>query len=157
MPAQRQLVAILFADIQGFTALVEQDETQAKIIEDKFQNISGACFKKYHGRIIQFQGDGVCCIFKSAGDGVLAAVEVQQQMLTDPKVPLRIGIHLGDVILEGKAIFGNGVNIASRVESFALPGGVFISDTVYREIKNNKAINGNFSWKIFLQKCRGAC
>ena len=140
MMPKRQLVAILFADIEGFTALVQQDENRAKIIKDKFHNVLEIDFKNHHGRIIHFQGDGVCCIFKSAVDAVLAAVEVQQKMLLEPKVPLRIGIHLGDVIVEGKEIFGDGVNIASRVESFALPGGVFISDIVFREIRNHKDI-----------------
>ena len=138
MYSKRELVAILFADVQGFTTLVQEDEHHAKIIKDKFQNTTETLLKKYHGRIIQFQGDGVFCIFKSATNAVEAAIEVQQQMLAAPKVPLRIGIHLGDVIIEGKEVFGNGVNVASRVQSFAVPGGVFISDLVFHEIRNNK-------------------
>jgi TolB-like protein/lipoprotein NlpI len=140
MAQKRQLAAILFADIQGFTALVQHDEDRAKTIKDKFHKVLEIDLKNHHGRIIQFQGDGVCCIFRSAVDAVLAAVEVQQQMLQEPQVPLRIGIHLGDVIVEGKEIFGDGVNIASRVESFAVPGGVFITDIVFREIRNHNDI-----------------
>lgn len=140
MAQKRQLAAILFADIQGFTALVEKDEDHAKIIKDKFHKVWETDLKNYHGRIIQFQGDGVCCIFRSAVDAVLAAVKVQEKMLQVPYVPLRIGIHLGDVIVEGKEIFGDGVNIASRVESFAVPGGVFITDILYREIRNHANI-----------------
>jgi adenylate cyclase len=140
MAQKRQLAAILFADIQGFTALVQRDEDRAKTIKDKFHKILETDLKNHHGRIIQFQGDGVCCIFRSAVDAVLAAVEVQQQMLQEPQVPLRIGIHLGDVIVEGKEIFGDGVNIASRVESFAVAGGVFITDIVFREIRNHNDI-----------------
>ncbi len=140
MPQKRQLAAILFADIQGFTALVQHDEDQAKIITDKFHKVLETDLRNHHGRIIHFQGDGVCCIFKSAVDAVLAAVEIQQQMLQEPHVPLRIGIHLGDVIIEGKEIFGDGVNIASRVESFAVAGGVFITDIVFREIRNHSSI-----------------
>jgi TolB-like protein len=151
MAQKRQLVAILFADIKGFTALVQQDEGQAKIIKDKFHKVLETDFKTHHGRIIYFQGDGVCCIFRSAVDAVMAAVEVQLQMLQEPKIPLRIGIHLGDVIVEGKDIFGDGVNIASRVESFALPGGVFITDMVFHEIRNHtyiKAISlGKYEFK----------
>jgi adenylate cyclase len=151
MVQKRQLVAILFADIQGFTALVERDESVAKIIKDKFHKVLETDLKNHHGRIIQFQGDGVCCIFKSAVAAVEAAMEVQQKMLADPKVPLRIGIHLGDIIVEGKDIFGDGVNIASRVESFAVPGSIFISDIVFREIRNHndiKAISlGRYEFK----------
>ena len=63
MMPKRQLVAILFADVEGFTALVQQDENRAKIIKDKFHNVVETDFKNHHGRIIHFQGDGVCCIF----------------------------------------------------------------------------------------------
>lgn len=141
MSPKRELVAILFADVQGFTTLVQDDEANAKIIKDKFQNASEVYLKKYQGRIIQFQGDGVFCLFKSATNAVMSAIEIQQKMLSEPKVPLRIGIHSGDVIIEGKEVFGNGINIASRIQSFAVPGGIFISDLIYNEIRNNKSIS----------------
>jgi TolB-like protein/Tfp pilus assembly protein PilF len=141
MSPKRELVAILFADVQGFTALVQEDEAKAKAIKDKFQNTTEVHLKKYHARIIRFQGDGVFCLFKSATNAVMSAIEIQQQMLLEPKVPLRIGIHLGDVIIEGKEVFGNGVNIASRVQSFAVPGGIFISDLIYNEIRNNRNVS----------------
>ena len=140
MAQKRQLAAILFADIEGFTALVQRDEGHAKTIQDKFHKVLETDLKNQHGRIIQFHGDGVCCIFRSAVDAVLFAIEIQQQMLLEPKVPLRIGIHLGDVIVEGKEIFGDGVNIASRVESFAVAGGVFITNIVFHEIRNHNDI-----------------
>ena len=140
MASNRQIVAIMFADIEGFTALVQQDEQLAKIIKDKFHHVLGTGFKNHRGQIIQFQGDGAFCIFRSAVDAVTAAIEVQQQMLEEPRVPLRIGIHLGDIIVEENDIFGDGVNIASRVQSFAIPGSVFISDIVFREIRNHKEI-----------------
>lgn len=151
MIPKRQLAAILFADIQGFTALVQQDENLAKNIKDKFHKILESDLRNHHGRIVQLSGDGALCIFKSAVDAVLASIEIQQKMLEEPKVPLRIGIHLGDVIIEGKDVFGDGVNIASRVESFAVPGSVFISDIVFREIRNHndiKAISlGKYEFK----------
>jgi TolB-like protein len=140
MAQTRQLLAILFADVQGFSALVEADESRAKILRDKFQRLAESIFRTHHGRIVSFLGDGVCCIFRSAVDAVVAAVEVQLQMLQEPTVPLRIGIHLGDVIVEGRDIFGDGVNIASRVESFAVPGSILITEIVYHEIRNQSDI-----------------
>src|SRR5215510_6723996 len=140
MAQKRQLLAILFADVQGFSALVEADESRAKTMLDKFHRLAENSFRTHHGRIVSFQGDGVCCIFRSAVDAVVAAVEVQLQMLQEPKVPLRIGIHLGDVIVEGRDIFGDGVNIASRVESFAVPGSILITEIVYHEIRNQSDI-----------------
>jgi adenylate cyclase len=151
MAQKRQLAAILFADIQDFTALVQQDESNAKIVQDKFHKVLENGVRNHHGRVIHFKGDGGCCIFRSAVDAVLASIEVQQQMLHEPKVPLRIGIHVGDIIVEEKDIFGDGVNIASRVESFALPGSIFITENVFHEIRNHPDIKttpiGKFEFK----------
>jgi len=140
MPATRQLAAILFADIQGYTALMQDDEVKAMIIREKFQKTLTNEIKSHNGRIIQFSGDGALCIFQSAIEAIHAAIEIQKQMLAEPKVPLRIGIHSGDVITEGKNVYGDGVNVASRIESFAVAGSVFISGRVYDDIKNQKDI-----------------
>jgi adenylate cyclase len=80
-------------------------------------------------------GDGAICIFNSSTEAVKAGLSIQLEMLQDPPVPLRIGIHTGDVIIDTEDIYGDGVNIASRVESFAVPGGIFISGKVYNDIK----------------------
>ena len=140
MSPSRQLAAILFADIQGYTSLMQVDEVKAKNIRDKFQKKSGSLIPSYGGRIIQFTGDGMMCFFNSAVDAVLASIEIQQQMQQEPVVPLRIGIHSGDVIIEDDNIIGDSVNLASRIESFALPGSVLISEKVVQEIKNKPGI-----------------
>ena len=96
--------------------------------------------EKYHGKILQYYGDGSLSIFKSAIDAVNCAINIQQQLLQNPKVDLRIGIHTGDVSVEDESIYGDGVNIASRIESLAVSGSVFISEKVYDEIKNQEHV-----------------
>lgn len=94
----------------------------------------------HQGRVLEFRGDGALCSFSSTLEGVKAAMAIQLDMQLAPIVPLRIGIHTGDVIIEGESIYGDGVNIASRIESFAVPGSIFISGKVHDDIKNRKDI-----------------
>ena len=127
MSSSRQLAAIMFADIVGFTAMMQEDEEfgvemPAKMKKKLEEEVDG-----HHGRILEFSGDGAMCSFISTIEGVRAALALQLNMQTDPVVPLRIGMHTGDVIVEENNIYGDGVNIASRMESFALPGSIFIS------------------------------
>ncbi len=140
MPSTRQLAAILFADIQGYTALMQGDEVQANALREKLKTNLDRQVAAHNGRIVKWSGDGALCIFSSAIEAVRAAIEIQKPMQLEPKVPLRIGIHTGDVMFEGGDVHGDGVNIASRIESFAVAGGIFISDRVYTDIKNQKDI-----------------
>jgi len=140
MSTSRQLAAFLFADIEGYTALMQRDETRAILLRDKFQRTLEKEIKMRGGRIATFSGDGALCVFKSAIEAVRAAIAVQVGMRDEPVVPLRIGIHTGDVITEGKNVYGDGVNVASRIESFAVAGSVFISGKVADEIKNQQGI-----------------
>src|SRR5207342_1218088 len=92
----------------------------------------------FNGKILQYYGDGALSIFNSAVDGVNCAVEIQQTLLQAPKVDLRIGIHTGDISIEDEAIYGDGVNLASRIESLAVAGSIFISEKVFDEIRNQE-------------------
>src|SRR5438552_224354 len=141
MSTTRQLAAILFADIQGYTALMEDDEVHANLLRDKLKKNLVEQIANHNGRILKLSGDGALCIFNSAIEAVRAAIAIQTEMLREPKVPLRIGIHTGDVMFEEADVYGDGVNVASRIESFAVAGGVFISDRVYDDIKNQKDIS----------------
>ncbi len=136
MSQTRQLAAIMFADIAGYTAMMQADEVHAMRLRKKFQSKLEAEINIHGGRIIKFSGDGALCSFGSAIESVRVAHAVQLEMLEEPKVPLRIGIHQADVIFEESEIYGDGVNIASRLESFAIPGSIFISAKVYDELKN---------------------
>ena len=140
MPLTRQLAAIMFADIAGYTAMMEEDEALTLQLRNKLQKKLEEEIVTHHGRILEFRGDGALCSFTSTIEGVRAALALQLAMQTNPFVPLRIGIHTGDVVIEGNNVYGDGVNIASRMESFAVPGSIFISGKVYDDIKNQKDI-----------------
>jgi TolB-like protein/Tfp pilus assembly protein PilF len=95
----------------------------------------------HSGKIIQYYGDGTLSIFSSAIHAVNAGIEMQLQFRNEPIVPLRIGIHIGDISVDEDGVYGDGVNIASRIESFSVAGSVFISDKVFDEIKNQPGVN----------------
>ncbi len=137
----RQLAAILFADMTGYTALMQENEQLARQKRIRLKQVLEETVQQHNGRILQYYGDGSLTIFSSAVDSIRCSVSIQQQLQLDPKVDLRMGIHIGDVIIEEETIYGDGVNLASRIESLAVPGGIFISEKVFDEIKNH----GEFS------------
>lgn len=141
MAFSRQLAAIMFADIVGYTALMEKDESQAIDFRDRLKSKLEEVVNDHGGRLIQFNGDGALVSFTSTLESVKAATSLQLEMQNPPLVPLRIGIHTGDVLVDGNSIYGDGVNIASRMESFAVPGSVFISSKAYDDIKNQKDVS----------------
>jgi len=134
---RRKLAAIMFTDMVGYTAMMQQNEQQAKINRDRHRKVLNSTIQKYSGTILQYYGDGTLSIFNSAVDAVSSAIGIQQQLQQDPKIPLRIGIHTGDIVHDDEGIYGDGVNIASRIESMAIPGSVLISGKVFDEIKNH--------------------
>ena len=154
----RQLAAILFADMTGYTAMMQNNEHLARMKRKRFKEVLDASIEKYNGKVLQNYGDGTLSIFNSAINSVHCAISVQQQLQIEPKVELRIGIHTGDIVMEDESIFGDGVNLASRIESLAVPGGVFISDKVFDEIKNHENIKtrdlGYFELKNVTQAVR---
>ena len=135
--ATRRLSAIMFTDMVGYTALVQEDERQAKEHRDQHRALLNDAVNRFGGKILQYYGDGTLSTFASAVAGVRCAVWIQQMVREKPSVPLRIGLHLGDIIEEENAVFGDGVNIASRIQSISIPGAVLISGKVYDEIKNH--------------------
>ena len=137
----RQLAAIMFADMAGYTALMQQNEQMAIEKRRRLKEVLEASLSLFNGKILQFYGDGMLGIFNSAIDAVKCGIEIQQQLKHEPKVDLRIGIHTGDVSMEEGAIYGDGVNLASRIESLAVPGAIFISEKVYDEIRNQEKID----------------
>lgn len=117
---KRKLAAIMFTDIEGYTAAMQRSEEEALTFRNKHRIVFQEKTDKYGGDILQYYGDGTLSVFESAVDAVKCGIEIQRAMQEDPKVPLRIGIHLGDVIVTEEDIIGNGVNVASRIESLAV-------------------------------------
>jgi TolB-like protein/Tfp pilus assembly protein PilF len=125
----------------GYTALMQENEQLARSKRKRLKEVLESSVEKYNGKIVQYYGDGSLSIFNSAIDSVLCSINIQQQLQQEPKVALRMGIHTGDIIMEEDAVYGDGVNLASRIESLAVPGGIFISEKVYDEIRNQENIS----------------
>ena len=134
----RQLAAIMFSDMFGYTALMQQNEQLANNNRKRLKEVLETSVSVFNGKILQYYGDGALSIFSSAIDGVNCAVDIQQTLQQEPKVELRIGIHTGDISIENETIYGDGVNLASRIESLAVPGSIFISEKVFDEIRNQE-------------------
>jgi serine/threonine-protein kinase len=139
--ATRQLAAIMFADMVGFTALMQEDEEGARIQRDRHRALITTAVGQHHGRILQYYGDGTLSIFSSAVEAVQCAVKIQLSLKEEELIPLRIGVHTGDIVHDQDGVYGDGVNVASRIEGLAAPGGVTISEKVFDEIKNHPSIS----------------
>ncbi len=142
----------------GYTALMQQNEQLASGKRRRLKEVLETSVAAYNGKILQYYGDGALSIFNSAVDGVNCAVEIQQTLQQEPKVELRIGIHSGDISIEEETIYGDGVNLASRIESLAVPGSIFISEKVFDEIKNQENLTarelGYFELKNVIKPVR---
>jgi len=136
----RRLVAVAFTDMVGYTTLIQTDERQAVGKRDRYWRAVDRHHRAFGGTIVQRLGDGSMSIFPSALAAVQAAVEIQRELAVDD-VPVRIGIHVGEVTVERERLTGEAVNIASRIESFAVPGGVMLSDSAYDHLRNRPDVS----------------
>jgi TolB-like protein/class 3 adenylate cyclase/Tfp pilus assembly protein PilF len=132
----RRLVAIMFTDMVGYTALMQEDELKAKTFRDRHRSVLNRHVLGHGGMVLQYYGDGTLSTFPSAIHAVRCATGIQHELQQEPVIPLRIGLHIGDVIDEEGEIFGDGVNVASRIQALAVPGSVLISARVHEEIRN---------------------
>ena len=141
--AQRRLAAILAADVVGYSRLMEQDEAGTlAALKARRNEVLVPTVAQHNGRVVKLMGDGVLVEFGSAVDAVECAVELQkaftganQDVPEDQRIAIRIGINLGDVIVEGSDLFGDGVNVAARLEGLAEPGRIYVSGSVYEQVK----------------------
>ena len=137
----RQLAAIMFADMVGYTALMQEDEEGARVYRDRQREVLSSLVPLHRGEILQYYGDGTLSIFTSAVEAVKCAVAVQLELRKDPAVPLRIGVHTGDVVQDENGVYGHGVNVAARIETLSAAGGIMISGKVFDEIENHSSIS----------------
>ncbi len=144
MSEKRQLAAIMFTDIVGYTALMGKDEHAAYQLLKRNRGVQKPLIQKYGGKWLKEMGDGVLASFDTVTDAVNCAIQIQSVCKKADGLTLRIGIHLGEVIVDKGDVFGDGVNIASRLEQLAPAGGIFISESVYNNIKNRKDIHAEF-------------
>jgi len=137
MNPHRQLSAILFTDIEGYTAIMQESEHKAMMIRNRHREILQMAHKEFNGRIVQYFGDGTLSTFQSVIEAVQCALSMQQKFLKSPQVPVRMGLHIGDIVINDEDIFGDGVNLASRIESLGVVGSVLISDKANDELHNH--------------------
>jgi len=141
--AKRKLSAILSADVKGYSRLMGEDELATVRTLEAYREMIAEVIRNYSGRVIDSPGDNVLAEFSSVVDAVESAVEIQKELKAknaelseDRRMEFRIGINLGDVIEEGERIYGDGVNIAARIESLAEGGGICISGTAFDQVEN---------------------
>jgi TolB-like protein/class 3 adenylate cyclase len=149
---KRKLAAILAADVVGYSRLMGRDEVGTHAALQKHQDeLIAPTIASHRGRIVKLMGDGLLAEFASVVDALSAALAIQRAMAernaggaADQRIDFRIGINLGDVIAEKDDLFGDGVNIAARLEGLADPGGIAISGTAYDHVKNKLAVGFEF-------------
>src|SRR5215471_4164641 len=142
-PVERKLAAILSADVKGYSRLMGEDEVATIRTLTTYREVLGTLIHQYCGRVVDSPGDNLLAEFASVVDAVQSAVEIQSALTARNadlpparRMEFRIGINLGDVIVEGERIYGDGVNIAARLEGLAEGGGICISGSVHEQIEN---------------------
>lgn len=140
---KRKLTAILSADVKGYSRLMGEDEKETVRTLNTYKEVMFSLIRHHHGRVVDAPGDNVLAEFASVVEAIECAVEIQKELKTrnadlleNRRMEFRIGVNLGDVIEDGERIFGDGVNIAARLESLSEAGGVCISRTAFDHVKN---------------------
>ncbi len=146
----RKLAAVMFTDIEGYSAMLQKDETSTIDRIENHRRQLETITVKHHGRIIQFYGDGSLVIFDSVMEAIQSAVEIQIAS-NKSSIPVRIGIHLGDIIIKEGNIFGDAVNVASRIQTVGIPGSIVVSKKIADELRNHSEIEthriGKYNFK----------
>jgi adenylate cyclase len=147
----RKLTTILAADVEGYSRLMAADEVATLRALRACRAVFGRLIERHGGRIVNTAGDGLLADFPSVVEAVLCAVEVQRELAAQngaaaaaSAMRYRIGIHLGDVMVDGGDLFGEGVNLAARLQSLADPGGILISEPVYQQVRSKVAIGFSY-------------
>ncbi len=140
-PKTRRLAAIMFTDIVGYTALMQRDEQAAADVRTRHRQVFQASHEVHNGQIVQYFGDGTLSVFQSGVEAVACAIAIQKALREGEVVPLRIGLHIGDIVFDGTEIYGDGVNLASRIESMGVAGAILLSGKLNDELRNHSQIS----------------
>ena len=143
MASTHQLAAIMFTDIVGYTKLMGEDEVKTMDILKRNREIHQTHIKNYNGRLLKEMGDGILASFTSVLDAVHCAGKIQEEA-RNADYPLKIGIHLGEILVENDDVYGDGVNIASRIQETGNGGQILVSETVHANIENKPGITSRF-------------
>src|ERR1700682_5150380 len=145
---ERKLAAILCADVFGYSRLMGENEEATLRTLSSHRKVIDGLIGQHHGRFVNSAGDSVLAEFASVVNAVQCAVDVQAALQsanamlpTERRMEFRIGVNLGDVMVEGEQIYGDGVNVAARLESLAEPGGICISNTVHDQVSTKLGLN----------------
>jgi len=151
MSQSRQLAAIMFTDIVGYTALMGKDSAKALELVRISKEIQKPLVEKHHGQWLKEMGDGALVKFGTALDAVNCAIDIQKTARAELDSKLRIGIHSGDITIENDDVYGDGVNVASRLESIADPGGIYISESIEKAFQGQTDVQGKYLGEIKLK------
>lgn len=147
----RRISAIMFTDIVGYTALMQKDENAAVEMRERHRAEFEKHHEKHKGKIVQYYGDGTLSVFTSGVKAVECAIDIQKALQRERPLPLRIGLHLGDIVYDGTEVYGDGVNLASRIENQGIAGSILLSGKLNDELKNQTHIStlslGSFELK----------
>lgn len=143
---QRKLTTILAADAASYSSVMETDEVGTLSALRAARGVFAQFIARHHGRIANTAGDGLIAEFPSVVEAVQCAIEVQRELASDAQGGLRfrIGVHLGDVLVDGDDLLGEGVNLAARLQSMAEPGGILISQQVYDQVQKKLSVGFHY-------------
>jgi class 3 adenylate cyclase len=149
--AMHKLVAVMYTDIVGYTSFMDEDERVALQLNEKHRATVRQCVDQYNGKLYEVVGDGSLSYFQSASDCVQCAIAMQEIFRNEPIVPVRIGIHIGEIRGDDNLVYGNALNVASRIESMGEAGTILLSRNVMDSIAGKSnfafALLGSFTFK----------
>lgn len=141
---ERQLAAIMFTDIVGYAPLMQDDEAAALRVRSRRSEVFREQHEIYHGEIVHDYGHGSLSVFKSAIEAVECSITIQKKIQESDPIPLRIGLHMGDIMYDNTEVYGEGVNLASKLENMSMEGAILLSGKINDELKNYKGISTSF-------------
>lgn len=149
---ERKLTTILCADVEGYSRLMDRDEVGTLETLKRHRDALAGLIERHRGRVVNTWGDGLIAEFPSVVEGVLCAVEAQKELrarnaglAADRRLEFRIGINVGDVMVDGHDLYGEGVNVAARLQGLAAPGGIVISGSVHDQVRGKLVVGYEFA------------